>query len=108
MNALTKKQYRKYDYLSRYSPFPVYYNKLDEKYLVGTTNQLNKNTSYLVHICKQNQTLDVLSVIYYKNPMYYWIIADFNSIQDPYEPLQQGRKIKIPVKSLIEYYKKVI
>ena len=44
---LTQKTYKEYDYVSRYSVFPYYYNRLDEKYIYGITAQLNKNTNYI-------------------------------------------------------------
>ena len=81
MEVLTKKQYKEYDRVSRYSVFPYYYNRLDEKYIYGITAQLN----------------------YYGNPLYYWIIADFNNIQDPYIKLEVGQKLNIPTFNSIEF-----
>ena len=36
---LTQKTYKEYDYVSRYSVFPFYYNRIDEKYIYGLTSQ---------------------------------------------------------------------
>lgn len=104
MEVLTKKQYKEYDRVSRYSVFPYYYNRLDEKYIYGITAQLKKdNTPYVVHTVKLNDTLDSLSLYYYGNPLYYWIIADFNNIQDPYINLEVGQKLNIPTFNSIEF-----
>lgn len=103
MDVLTNKSYKSYDRLSRYSNFPYYYNIVDNKYIYGVTAQLNDNTSYVVHVVKKNDTFDTLALYYYGNPTYYWIICDFNHIQDPFTELKQGDKIKIPTFSTIEY-----
>lgn len=104
MEVLSKKQYKEYDRVSRYSVFPYYYNRVDERYIYGITAQLKQdNTSYVVHVVKLNDTLDTLSLYYYGSPLYYWIIADFNKIQDPYETLKIGRKLKIPTFNNIEF-----
>lgn len=89
--------------MSRYSPFPYYYNRLDEKYVYGITAHLNKNTKCVNHKVKSGDTLDTLALYYYNNPTYFWIIADFNSISDPYEELKLGRVLRIPTFSAIEY-----
>lgn len=103
--VLIKKQYKDYERVSRYAPFPYYYNRLDEKYIYGITNHLDidKGTSFVSHVVKNGDTLDSLSLYYYNNPTYYWIIADFNRIQDPFEPLGEGIRLKIPTFSSVEY-----
>ena len=86
-DSLKNKQYRTYDGVSRYSSFPFYYHEKDNKYIYGLTSHLDKNVSYVSHTIRQNDTLDNLSLTYYGRPDYYWIIADYNNIQDPYERL---------------------
>ena len=100
---LKDKTYKAYDKLSRYNNFPYYYHPIDNKYIYGTTAYLKDTTPYVVHIVKKNDTLDSLALFYYNNPTYYWIIADFNRIIDPYEPLTVGTQIKIPSFSNIEF-----
>ena len=46
MNVLTNERYLNYDKLSRYSQFPYFYNKLDDKYICGTTSYLKDTTNY--------------------------------------------------------------
>ena len=104
MKQLINKAYKEYDRISRYSVFPYYYNQVDDKYIYGLTSNLKKDIgSFVVHIVKENDTLDSIALYYYNNPTYYWIIADFNSIQDPYEDLKIGSKLKVPTFSNIEF-----
>jgi nucleoid-associated protein YgaU len=101
--SLINKSYKKYNRLSRYSPFPYYYNTEDRKYIYGTTAHLSKDTPYVVHTVVHGDNLDTLSLQYYNNPTYFWIIADFNSIQDPYIKLKEGSSIKIPSFAGVEF-----
>lgn len=103
MDVLINKQYKSYDRVSRYSVFPYYLNRLDEKYISGITAQLRNTTKYVAHKVVDGDTLDTLALYYYNNPTYYWIIADFNRISDPYARLVTGSTIKIPTFSSIEY-----
>lgn len=84
MDDLKQKSYRTYDYISRYQPFPYYYNKVDKKYIYGLTSQLKKDISYVSIKVEQDTTLDKLAEKYYGRPDYYWVIADFNDINDPF------------------------
>lgn len=97
------KTYKTYTKLSRYNNFPYFYNILDNKYIYGTTAYLKDTTPYTIHTVQQNDTLDTLALFYYNNPTYFWIIADFNRILDPYESLKIGSQIKIPSFSNIEF-----
>ena len=104
MSQLVRKGYKNYDSVSRYSVYPYYYNKLDDKYIYGLTSQLKKeNTPFVNHIVKDDDTLDTLSLYYYNNPTYFWIIADFNNIQDPYKKLKVGTTLQIPTFSSIKF-----
>lgn len=101
---LIDKQYKDYDRVSRYSVFPIYYNRVDRKYIYGLTSQLRKsNTTYVAHVVKKGDTLDTLSLYYYNSPLYFWVIADFNRIQDPYKELEVGKVLQIPTFNNIEY-----
>lgn len=95
-DILTDKQQRSYNKTSRYADLFYYYNTIDEKFIYGTAKQLNKETPYKIHTVQEGESFDTLALYYYNNPTYYWIIADFNEIQDPYIELEIGRKIKIP------------
>lgn len=47
------------------------------------------------HIIKQGDTLDLISFQYYGNPLYWYIIADINNIDNPFV-LDIGKSIIIP------------
>lgn len=102
-NVLSNKQYREYQKVSRYSSTPYYYNIVDEKFCCGTSKHLKDTTTYRVHKVVEGDTLDNLALYYYNNPTYFWIIADFNRIRDPFEDLTIGDKLKIPTFSTIEF-----
>lgn len=104
MNILKNKQSKKYSYISRYSGFPLYYNTLDNKYIYGLTSQLKTNVQYFLYTVKENDTLDSLANTYYGRPDFYWVIADFNRIQDPFTNLKERfSTIKIPSIADIKY-----
>lgn len=104
MDVLKNKQFRKYDYISRYATFPLYYNTNDEKYIYGITSQLNSETVYVAHNVVQTDTLDSLAFKYYGRPDLYWIIADFNRIQDPFISLFDYFKvIRVPSLSTLSF-----
>lgn len=103
MSILKDARLKQYDRLSRYSIFPYYYHTVDDKYTFGITNHLKNNTSYDAYTIKKGDTLDKLALQAYNNPTLYWIIADFNRIQDPFITLPEGYTIKIPVISNIEF-----
>lgn len=104
MDKATDKKYNTYSYTSRYTSFPYYYHAEDNKYFYGITGHINKNISYVSHKVKDYDTLDSLAYSYYGRPDFYWIIADFNNIQDPYIKLKDKfTAIKIPTLTAIYY-----
>ena len=104
MDVLKDKQSKTYSYISRYSAFSFFYNTEDTKYIYGITSQLNTNTSYVAHKVNQADTLESLALKYYGRPDYYWIIADFNRIQDPFIKLSDRYKVvNIPSLSNISF-----
>lgn len=103
-NTILHKQYKEYNRVSRYSVFPYYYIKEDNKYAYGITSHLKHDkVSYKGHKVVLGDTLDTLALYYYNNPTYFWIIADFNNIRDPYEELEVGKILKIPTFSKVEF-----
>ena len=104
MDVLRDKQGKQYSYISRYSGFPFYYNTEDDKYIYGITSQLELTTTYVAHKVVQSDTLDSLALKYYGRPDYFWVIADFNRIQDPFIKLiDHFEVINIPTLSNISY-----
>jgi len=98
MDILTNKQKRTdYDALSRYSPYSYYYHTLDDKFIYGLTGHIINNAEYVAHTVMPYDTLDSLAFKYYGRPDYFWIIADFNRIKDPFISLQETFSvIKVP------------
>lgn len=97
MDVLKDEQKKEYDFVSRYTSFPFYYNTQDDKYIYGITSYLSENVIFVEHKLKQWDTLDSLAFYYYGRPDLYWVIADFNRIQDPFINLFENYKsLKIP------------
>lgn len=104
MSAVLKNEtYKQYNYLSRYSQFPYYYNSNDDKYIYGITSYLDDTIPYELYKTSQGQTLDELALVAYNDPCKYWIIADFNRIQNPIIHFDAGEEIKIPSISNIRF-----
>ena len=103
MEVLKDKNYISYDYISRYANVPYYFNSLDEKYMYGTGYQLSKDNTYILHTVKRNESFDSLSLTYYNSPLYFWVIMDFNGLQDPFQTLKEGTQLKIPTLSSIAF-----
>ena len=102
-DVLRDKQFREYKKLSRYSGVPYYYNVNDNKYIYGIGTNLKDTTAFKIHKIVEGDSLDSLALYYYNNPTYFWIIADFNRIQDPFVELEVGSRIKIPTFSSIQF-----
>ncbi len=104
MNTLKNKNYETYNYLSRYTNTPHYYDSLTGKNITGIGTNLKKHTEYLTHVVKSSDTLDALALKYYNNPTFWWVIAYFNDIQDAFKPLKDRyTTIKIPNITSIEF-----
>lgn len=103
MDKLIDKAYKDYNYVSRYATFPYFYNTVDKKYVQGITGQLSKECTYTLHKIVVGDTLDSLALDAYSNSTYFWVIADFNNIRDPFAPLEVGTMIKIPTLAGIQF-----
>jgi len=104
MDTLKDKRYENFDYISRYTPVPYYYDTLGDREVYGIGSNLKKDTSFVTHKLTIDDTLDSLALRYYNNPTYWWIIAYFNDIQDAFKPLlEQMDVIQIPAIASIEF-----
>ena len=104
MDVLTDRAKKSYPYISRYSPFPFFYHTVDDKYIYGITSQLSDDTAYVLHYVTEEDTLDSLAEKYYGRPDLFWIIADFNKIQDPFIKIfGKYKTLKIPSLSNITF-----
>ena len=103
MRNLINAAYKSYDRLSRYSNFPYYYNRKDNKYIYGTQRHLKNTTAYTGYVVRVNDTWDSISLNFYNNPTYFWIICDYNRIRDPYSLPEVGETVRVPILSGIEF-----
>lgn len=104
MDDLKNKQYGHFDYTSRYTSIPFYYNKRDNKEMYGLSKNMIKKSTWVAHKVKQTDTLDSLALAYYNNPSYWWIIAYFNDVQDAFINLKDNfDTLKIPALNSIEF-----
>ncbi len=104
MDALKNKNYIQYDYISRYTGVPSYYNINDDRELLGLCKNVKKTASYAVHKVTPDDTLHKLALKYYNNPTYWWIIASYNDILDPFIRLiDRYKTLKVPTLSVLSY-----
>ena len=104
MSRLKDKQTRNYPALSRYATIPFYYDTLEDKYVYGRAMNLSKDRTYTLHTLTPFDTLETLALHYYGRPDYFWVIADFNRIIDPFIDLYaKFDEIKIPTLTAIEF-----
>ena len=104
MDTLRNKTYADFDYLSRYTNTPYYYDTITGKEIYGIGTNLKTNTEFVTHKVKSSDTLDALALKYYNNPTFWWIIAYYNDIQDSLKPLKNKyNTLRIPSISSIEF-----
>jgi hypothetical protein len=104
MDTLKNKIYASYDYLSRYTNIPYYYDTLSDRNVYGIGTNIKTNSEFLTHTVRSNDTLTSLALKYYNNPTFWWVIAYFNDIQDSLKPLiDKYTTIKIPSISSVEF-----
>ena len=104
MDTLKNKTYASFDYISRYTDTPYYYDTLTDKQIFGIGTNLKDNTEFVTHIVKSNDTLNSLALKYYNNPTFWWVIAYFNKINNPFISLSEKFSIiKIPSISSIMF-----
>jgi hypothetical protein len=104
MDTLKNKTYANFDYLSRYTNIPYYYDTISGKEIYGIGTNLKTDTEFVTHEVRSNDTLNSLALKYYNNPTFWWVIAYFNNIQDPFKQLKNKYKtLKIPSITGIEF-----
>lgn len=106
MDTLKDKNYASFDYLSRYTDVPYYYDTLENREVFGIGTNLKTNAEFVTHKVSSSDTLHFLALKYYNNPTYWWIIAYFNNIQDSFKPLiDKYQTLRIPNIANIEFGK---
>lgn len=84
MDTLKKPEYISYDYTSRYTGVPIYFDTINQRQIYGIGTNLKTDTPVVSHKVSPRDTLHNLALKYYNNPTYWWIIANFNNIQDAF------------------------
>lgn len=97
MEKLTNKRAYTFDYHSRYTGVPYYYDTSKGRDVFGLGTQIRFDTPYVLHKVAIGDTLDKLALKYYGNPTYWWAIAYFNKINDPFIVIEGKYKtLKVP------------
>lgn len=94
---------RRYEYLSRYTPYRQIIGSDNQKFLetFNNTEIINSEEDqyYTVEVRTENR-LDIIAAEHYGFPNYWWIVAHANGIIDPFN-VPYGTVLRIPpVKSL--------
>lgn len=58
----------------------------------------DSDTFYRVETFYVNR-LDLIAALFYGEPRWWWIIAQYNSILDPFSEITEGMTLRIPAKS---------
>jgi len=104
MDTLKNKRYGSFNYTSRYTGIPYYYDYEAKREVYGIIKPMLKNNAWVAHKIDQEDSLDSLALKYYNNPTFWWIIAFFNNISDPFINLKDYFDIiKIPSISSISF-----
>lgn len=104
MDKLINKRYNNFNYVSRYTTVPYFYDTETKTDIYGIGTQMSSKTAFVSHKIKPEDTLDSLALTYYNNPTYWWVIAYFNKINNPFINLSEKFSIiKIPTISSIEF-----
>lgn len=82
---------------SRYAKRPVQIDTAG-RYYVGGRHRIPRTAwpDNRAHTVKDGDTLWMLAWQYFGNAEYWWVIADFNDIKDPWAPLEPGTVLVIP------------
>ena len=97
------KNFKQYDYTSRYESFPYYYDDYNNRYYYGLTANLSKDTPYAAYVVKPGDTYDSIAYDTYGSPLFYWAICYFNDISDSLKEPTVGITLKIPTISSITF-----
>ena len=104
MDTLKNKKYISFDYLSRYTTTPSFYDTINNRDIFGIGTNLKTSAEFVTHTVKSNDTLNSLALKYYNNPTFWWVIAYFNDIQDAFKPLRDKyQTLRIPNIASIEF-----
>lgn len=101
--ANATKNYKQYDYVSRYESFPYFYDPKNNRYYYGITASLDTDVAYVIYEVKPGDSYDSIALDYYGCALFYWVICDFNSIFDCFESPVPGTTLRLPSLNTIRY-----
>ena len=61
------RNFRQYDYISRYESFPYFYDDYNNRYYYGITANLNSDTPYAAYTVKTGDTYDSIAYDVYSH-----------------------------------------
>jgi len=70
------------------------YLNLFRSYIINEKIAENR-AAYNIHVMNEDEFLDDVSEQYYGTPSLWWVIALFNNIENPFEDLEPGIRLKI-------------
>lgn len=70
MDTLINKRFETYDYTSRYTAVPYFFDTIRKKDVYGIGEQMAQNSAYYSHKIIPGDTLDSLALTFYNNPTY--------------------------------------
>lgn len=62
--------------------------------------EVNPEDSYFTVTVEYENRLDLISMKFYKNPLFWWVIAEASDISDPFK-VPVGTKLRIPSTSTL-------
>jgi len=99
MDVLSNRAIKSSKYFSRYNGLNYFYNNNDGKYQLEMRHWLRNDideTQLTKYLVKEKDTYDSIALQFYNNPLYYWIICDYNRIIDPIIPPKPDSILYIP------------
>ena len=91
------------DITTRYSKSWGYFDPVKKTYFVGTfyPSVITPDPSDIFHTISAGEESrpDVISYMYYQTPELYWVILWVNGINDPFEQLNPGAILRIPLRT---------
>lgn len=87
-------------YADRYKSCKILKDKETEDSLLAMREPTDVPESYndIYHRVQSHEVsrLDLIAAKYYRNPLFWWVIAQANDIYDPLTPLEVGTLLRIP------------
>lgn len=97
---------------NRYRNCSILKDSETQETLVETRDveEIPKHPADKFHTVQPNEVgrLDLISYRYYKNPLYWWVIAQANHIYDPISHMQSGMLLRIPTVETLYGYKGIL